>query len=216
MFSLPIGIILLSITTILIFLGFFRATLDRMRLTDRTTIIMLVLLIISHFMPVIRLNQYLAFNIGTLIPLGVIFYLLLTTSNMEKQRAILILIGNSILLYFAERIFLVDSTQFIFNLDPLYLPGISAGLLAYLTTRSRRSAFIAGSGSIIVLDLIAAFTNLSNRLHSQIIIGGAGIFDALIINGVIAVFVAEIIGEIRERLHRGAAELDNQGGDQYE
>ena len=35
-------------------------------------------------------------------------------------------------------------------------------------------------------------------------------------NGILAVIIAEIIGEIRERIQRGPARLPNQGGDELE
>ncbi|NLM26394.1 MAG: DUF1614 domain-containing protein [Firmicutes bacterium] len=216
MANLPIGIVFLSITTILVFLGFFRATLDRMRLTDRSTIIILVLLIIAHLMPNFGINQYLAINLGAIIPLAVLIYLLITTSPNERIRAIAILLATTGFIWVTDNLFLNSTDRFLFNIDPLYLPGIIGGLLAYLTTRSRRSAFIAGTGSIFLLDIIAFLTNLNHHVPSQIIIGGGGIFDAIIINGILAVIIAEIIGEIRERIQRGPARLPNQGGDELE
>lgn len=213
MISSPTGFILLVITSLLIFLGFARATLDRMRLTDTTTFILLVLLIIAHFMPIIGISQYLGLHLGALIPLGVIVYLLLTTSGAESLRAILITIATAVLLLATDRIFPMSPDRFIFNIDPIYMPGILAGIISYIGTRSRRSAFIAGIGSVLLLDIYSAFTNLFLKIPSQVIIAGGGVFDALIINAILAVVIAEVIGEIRERIHRGPAKLPEQGGE---
>lgn len=39
----------------------------------------------------------------------------------------------------------------------------------------------------------------------RVLIGGAGVFDAIVVAGVFAVFIGEIVGEVRERLQGGPA-----------
>ena len=91
--------------------------------------------------------------------------------------------------------------------DPLYLPAAVAGLAAYLLGRYRRSSFIGGVLAIIILDLAAWGENLFRGIrHNPITFGGAGIFDATLVAGVAGVMLAEVIGEVRERLERGSGE----------
>lgn len=54
---LSFSIILLSVIMVLVFIGAAQRVLDRMRLTDATAIVLLLLLIISHFLPNIALTS---------------------------------------------------------------------------------------------------------------------------------------------------------------
>ena len=81
--NLPISIILLSGVIGLIFLGAAQRVLDRMRLTDTEAILLLVLFIVAHFLPVITLTQYLALNLGALIPFAIIIYLCSPQKSMS-------------------------------------------------------------------------------------------------------------------------------------
>lgn len=215
--NLPLSIIFLSGVIILVFLGAAHRVLDRMRLTDTTAIILLVLLIISHFLPVITITPYLGLNLGALIPLGIIIYLLVTAEKHERIRAAVISLATAAVLWLSDQLLPTLPGQIPFDLDPLYIPGIAAGLISYFTTKSRRTAFISAVAAVMLNDLFAAISTSLKTYHAQTIIGGGGIFDALMINGILAVFIAEFIGEIAERIHRGPAELSkDRNGDQDE
>ena len=45
-------------------------------------------------------------------------------------------------------------------------------------------------------NLLRGFRNIT------VILGGGGVFGAAVLAGVLAVLLAEIVGEIRERIHR--------------
>src|SRR5690606_15337613 len=89
---------------ILVFLGAAHRVLDRMRLTDTTAIILLVLLIISHFLPVITITPYLGLNLGALIPLGIIIYLLVTAEKHERIRAAVISLATAAVLWLSDQL----------------------------------------------------------------------------------------------------------------
>ncbi|NMB38261.1 MAG: DUF1614 domain-containing protein [Firmicutes bacterium] len=217
MIQLPFSIILLSVVMLLILLGLAQRVLDRMRLTDKTALVMLLLLIISHFLPKVSVTSYLALNLGALIPLGIIGYLLITAEKGERIRAIIISLVTAFILWVTDQLLPITPGKMIFDLDPLYIPGIAAGLISYFTTRSRRSAFISAIAAVFLNDLWAAFSISPKTYHAQIVLGGGGIFDALLINGIIAVLIAEGIGEIRERIHRGPAKVkDIEDGDSHD
>ena len=111
-------------------------------------------------------------------------------------------------IWLIDRTFPLSPGSWGYLLDPLYLPAAVAGGIAYLLGRSRRSAFIGGVLAILVLDIAAWGENIFRGIHANnpIILGGAGIFDATLVAGVIAVMLAEVIGEVRERLERGSEE----------
>jgi hypothetical protein len=77
------------------------------------------------------------------------------------------------------------------------------GVVAYLIGRSRRLAFIGATLGVVLVDLAHAAEAVVKNLSSPTRIGGAGGLDTLIIAGIIAVALAELIGESRERLQGG-------------
>lgn len=88
-------------------------------------------------------------------------------------------------------------------LDPKLIYGVSAGLIAYLAGRSRRSAFIGGVLGIVLSDLVHMVTIIRLGIPGKTAIGAAGAFDVIMIAGVVAVMVAELVGETREKLQGG-------------
>lgn len=216
MIQLPFSIIFLSIVMLLVYLGFVERVLDRMRLTDRIALLLIAFLIVSHFLPHVSLTPYLGLNLGALVPLAVIIYLLVTTSNLERIRAIILSVVVAFIVGVTDLLLPIHPGSSSLDIDPLFVPGFIAGILSYIFTRSRRSAFISAIGSIFFVDIWAVISITLKTYHEQIILGGGGIFDALLINGVIAVVIAEVIGEITERIHRGPAKIRNNKGDDNE
>jgi hypothetical protein len=88
-------------------------------------------------------------------------------------------------------------------MDVTYFYAIVSGLVAYLAGRSRRSAFIAGTMGIIIGDFVHLFQLYYGGIPGRADIGGAGAFDATVIAGIVAVMIAELVGETRERLQGG-------------
>jgi hypothetical protein len=92
-----------------------------------------------------------------------------------------------------------------FFLDPLYIVALIAGLVAYASGRTRRGSFIAGSMAMVINDLAALVENMFAGAASSITIGGAGVFDAVVISGFIALGLAELVGETVERVNLEAS-----------
>jgi len=90
-------------------------------------------------------------------------------------------------------------------LDPIWIYPFVGGLVAYIVGRSRRSAFIAATLGVLLLDVFQWIYLISTGTPGRVNIGGAGAFDSIVLAGVIAVLLAEIIGETRERLQGGPA-----------
>lgn len=94
------------------------------------------------------------------------------------------------------------SSPYLF-IDPLWLFSIVAGIVGYLSGRSRRASFIAGVMGLFVVDLIHFAQAVLSNMPTRVVLGGAGVFDAMIVSGLIAVALAEFVGETRERLAEG-------------
>ena len=204
MFSLPFSVTLLAFITILVFLGLGQRVLDNMRLTDSAAVLILVLMILGHFLPTISLSASLAINLGGFIPIGVVIYLLVTTSRLEQKRAALVSAFTALLILLSDKLLPIMPGL----LDPVFSGGIFAGLLATFWGRSRRSAFIAGLLGVFLVDLANALQLWFQGIDQRIVIASGGLFSSMVVSAFLAVVIAEVIGEIRERIQLGGNQDD--------
>lgn len=194
------GLIILLAVALLIYFGFAHRALDRLRLNDRTALLFLIAMIVGGFLPAIPLGSNLSVNIGGgIIPLILVGYLWSKADKPEISRSIVAVVITAAVVYAAMKIMPLEPTYNYF-LDPLYLIALIAGLVAYITSRSRRGSFIAGTLAIIINDLLAMVENISAGVTAPIPIGGAGAFDAVVIAGFLALGIAELAGETLERV----------------
>ncbi|MCL6591242.1 MAG: DUF1614 domain-containing protein [Firmicutes bacterium] len=199
-----IGIVILTGISILIFLGMAHRVLDRLYLSDRGGLLFIAALIAGSFIdiPVWR-NPSVTINVGgAILPVVLAVYVLSKAgSGKEWVRSITGIIITTGILYAINRFYHFDTRQGI--IEPQYLWAILAGVAAYLAGRSRRLSFIIATLGIVAMDIVYAFETGRRGINAITRIGGAGIFDTVIIAGILAVLLAEIIGESREALQGG-------------
>ncbi len=206
---IPVGIIILLIISILIYFGVAQRVLDRLRLSDKGALAVIAALIIGGFINIPlprgpRLEASLNVG-GGLVPLFLAGYLITQTETAkEKLRALGGVFATAGAVYLTG-ILLGAEPESMF-LDPLYVYPLVGGIVAYLTGRSRRSAFIAATVGILLVDVITYFRLLVTGTPGAVLIGGGGAFDAVVMAGLLAVLLAEFIGETREWLQGGPAE----------
>ncbi|MDQ7792893.1 MAG: DUF1614 domain-containing protein [bacterium] len=208
---MPVGTLLLLAAGILVYFGVAHRVLDRMRLTDRAALVIIGLLLAGSFfnLLLVRRPVNLTVNVGGgLVPLGVAIWLIATADTAaERVRGVLAALVSGLAIFVLGRIIMsgLRAEPETMLLEPTYLFGAVAGVVGYLAGRSRRAAFIGGILGIVLADL-AHFTELSVRgLTGRTWIGGGGAFDALVVAGILAVILAEVVGETRERLQGGPA-----------
>lgn len=206
----PIGIIALIIVTVLIFFGLAHRVLDRLRISDKTAIAVLVAIIVGSFIDIPiaagRINA--SINVGGgLIPVGLAFYILSRAGTAKEWlRALLATAVTAGVIYYIGSVFNEgDPGAKSYILDPIWVYPLVGGLVAYIAGRSRRSAFVAATLGVLSLDIINWVYLSVTGTPGRVSIGGAGAFDSIILAGIIAVLLAEIIGETRERLQGGPA-----------
>ncbi len=201
---MPVGMIILLVISVLVFLGLTQRVLDRLQLTDRTALLFIGAMIVGGAIPALPLTSNLSINIGGgIIPVVLVIYLFVKAgTTAEKSRAAIAILITAVVVYGVLKIFPVEPT-YAFLLDPLYIVALAAGVVGYLSGRSRRSAFMAGVGAMVLNDIVTRLELWFTGGTSKLVIGGAGIFDAVLISGLIALGLAELIGEIRERLAGG-------------
>ena len=197
--------ILLTITAILVFFGAAQRVLDKLYLSDRMALLLIALMFFGTLLPNIPLGNVSISIGGALIPVGICIYLLVRAgTTRERVRAV---IGSLITggIVYSLSVFLPSEPEAL-PIEPMYLYGAAGGLAAYILGRSRRGAFICGVLGVLWADIAVAFINRMNRIDQPLTLGGAGVFDAMIISGILAVLLAELIGELLERISRGNKE----------
>jgi len=197
------GLILLIITGILIGFGVAQRVLDRMRLTDRQALFFAGLLLAGGLLPDIPLGRNLHINVGgALVPLGLCVYLLIKAgSTKEVVRTLAASLITAAAVYFLGRL-LPDEPEQAF-MDFNYLYGLAAGAIAYILSRSRRASFVSGVLGAILADVWSAAEIWAQGVDQPLYLGGAGAMDVIVISGLTAVLLAELMGELIERLTRG-------------
>lgn len=211
---MPLGYILLMIVSVLVIFGFAHRVLDRMGLSDKGALIVIIAMILGSFIPDIPIGKLISLNIGgALIPIILCIYLIVKAdTSKEKIRAIASSIITGIAVFGVSKIIPNEPEAMI--IEPMFIYGVIGGIVAYLAGRSRRSSFIGGVLGIIINDIIQLIVNLSRGITQPIILGGAGFMDAIVLSGLLSVILAEFVGEIRERLQGGTSkkELRYEGG----
>jgi hypothetical protein len=205
---MPVGVTLLLVLAVLIYFGLLQRILDRMHLSDKTALFFIGAMAVGTFLPNIPLGMGLSINIGGgLVPIGLSVYLIATADeNEEKVRAIIAALLTGLAVYAGGRLLPAEPETML--MDPLIVFSILAGLIAYIFGRSRRGAFVAGVMGILISDIIYALGLTAQPVKTSI--GGAGVFDAAIIAGVIGVALCELVGETRERLQGGTEKADKE------
>ncbi len=205
------GFILLIVVAILVMFGVGQRALDRLRLTDKQAMLFVALIIVGGIIPDIQVTPLFAFNIGgALVPLGLAIYLIARAETAwEKWRALIAAVLTGAAVFALGRFLPAEPEQT--QIDPNYLYGISAAVLAYVLGRSRRASFVAGTVGVLLADTAQAFINWSQGIDQTLILGGAGAFDTVVIAGVLAVLLSELFGELIERVMRGARTGEEKG-----
>lgn len=200
---MTIGLILLILTGIGILFGVGQRALDRLRLTDRQALLCIGLIIAGGFIPDIPVGPRFSFNIGgALIPLMLCVYLWIKAgSSAERARSLAAALATGAVVYALGRL-MPDEPETIV-IDPGYMHGIVAGVIGYLFGRSRRGAFIAGVVGSMLSSVASAIGVWAQSADQRLTLGGAGGFDVIVITGLLAVMLSELIGEITERILRG-------------
>ncbi|MDD2619253.1 MAG: DUF1614 domain-containing protein [Syntrophomonadaceae bacterium] len=201
MANFPFGLIALVVISILIYFGVAHRVLDRLRLSDKGALAVIALIIVGSFID-IPVTSRITINLGGIIAVGLAIYVWLGAgTGFEKTRAIIAAAVTALALFLAGR-FLGAEPEQIF-IDPIYIYPLVAGVVGYLAGRSRRGAFFAAVMGVLALDIAQYFYLVNSGVRGTVHVGGAGAFDSLILAGILAVLLAEIIGETLERMQGG-------------
>jgi len=194
-------VVTLLIVSILIYFGIAHRVLDRMRMTDRAALAVIALIIIGSFID-LPVTGRMTINLGGIIPVIVAFYVLFQAGTAKEWvRAVVAAAVTALVLFLTSKVMGAEPENMF--VDPLYVYPVVGGVTGYLAGRSRRGAFFAAVVGVMALD-IGQYVWLTRVGGPGVVhVGGAGAFDALVLSGILAVLLAEGVGEIRERLQGG-------------
>lgn len=198
---MSVGMILLAIASVLVLFGVGQRVLDKMQLSDRAALLLMAVIFVGGLVPDIRLGRV-SVNIGgALAPVGVCVYLLIKADT--KKEVVRALIGSILTAgaVYALSFLMPDEPERIV-LDPNYAYGLAGGVVAYLLGRSRRAAFICGVLGVLLADTLVAVLNWRNGINQMLYLGSGGAMDVVVLSGLIAVLLAELVGEVMERIAR--------------
>ena len=200
---MTIGFILLIATGLLILFGVGQRVLDRLRLTDIQAVVFIALIIAGGFAPDIPVTDHFAFNIGgALIPLALCAWLWIKAgSGRERARCLVASAITGIAVFLLGRYMPADPQAL--PIEPGYAYSIAAGLIAWVLGRSRRGAFIAGTLGVMLANVGSWLYAARLGADQRLVLGGAGGYDVIVIAGLLAVLMSELVGELVERLTRG-------------
>lgn len=199
---MSVGMILLTVVAILVFFGVAQRVLDKMYLSDKMALLLIALMFFGTLIPNVTIGRV-SFSLGgTLIPVGVCVFLFVKAgTGKEKIRALIGAVVTAGIIY-ALSALLPNEPEAMF-IEPMYLYGIVGGIVAYLLGRSRRGAFICGVLGILLADVAQAVVNWTSGIDQPLVLGGAGVFDAMMFSGILGVLLCELLGELIERVTRG-------------
>ena len=200
-----VGRLILISLALLIFFGVAERVLDRMHLTDKQAFLILGAIILGSF---INLTLYhsdiltVRMNLGgALVPLAVALYVWLRAGTVkEKTRSITGAVLTAAIIWL---IGMLVNNEYALPIDIIYLYPLITGAAGYLAGRSRKAAFIAAVLGVLLFDLSHGLYLIYNRIPGLVHFGGGGMYDTVILSGVLAVCLAEFIGEGRERMQGG-------------
>lgn len=206
-----VGRLILLSLALLIFFGVAERVLDRMHMSDKSALFVIAAIVVGSFinltlyrsdMLTVRLNLG-----GALVPLGVAIYVWMKAgTNKEKMRSLLGAVLTAVAIWLLG---IFVQNEYTLPVDIIYLYPVIAGLVGYLFGRSRKGAFVAAVLGVLLFDVSHGIYLIWNRVPGLVHFGGGGMYDSVILAGVLAVCLAELIGESRERL-QGGPSSDNR------
>lgn len=196
------GMIALLVLSLLTLFGLGQRVLDRLHLSDRTALFAMAAIFIGGLIPPIPIGRVRLGLGGCVAPVALCVWTLVKAgSGKERARALIGSVLTGATVWLILRLMPAEPEKIV--IDPLYIGGIVAGLIAWALGRSRRGAFVCAVLGVLLADTASAVQALAAGADAPVRLGTGGALDAVVISAIIAVLLAELVGEAVERLSRG-------------
>ncbi len=196
------GMIALLVLSLLVIFGVGQRVLDRLHLSDKMAVAAMAAIFIGGLIPAIPIGNVRIGVGGCLVPLALCVWVLIKAdTKLEVFRALFGALLTAAAVWLISLLMPADPESIV--IDPNYAYGIAAGVIAYVLSRSRRAAFVCAVVGMLLADVLVGVYNAANGVDAVLNLGTAGAFDAVVLSGLIAVLLAEFVGELIERAVRG-------------
>lgn len=197
------GMIALLVLSLLVIFGVGQRVLDRLHLNDKAALACMLAVFVGGLIPPIRIGRVEIGLGGCVVPLALCVWVFIRAGTWkERLRALFGAAITAGIVYGLGRLMPAEPEQII--LDPNYAYGLAAGAVAYILGRSRRAAFICAVLGVLGADIAVGVENAANGVDTTLRLGTGGALDTVVISGLLAVLLAELVGELLERVTRGA------------
>ena len=195
---MSVSLTIISILIILLMLGMGQRILDQLRLNDKQAIVLLLAIAIGIIIPPINFGGLVLISIGGfIIPFGICIYLLIKVGfSRDLLRAIVGSILVAGIIYGLEWLMPAEPEELI--IEPMFVYGIVAGLVAYILGRSRRNAFICAVLGLTLAELLQFFINLGLGTPTVLGLGTGGPFSTMMVAIIVSVSLSEFLGRAFE------------------
>ncbi len=195
-----LGLVSLVLLAALVYFGMANTMLESLGLADVHAFVFIGLLLGGSFveLPVIPGRADISLNFGgSLIPLVFAAYFLSRRESWGELLWTLAAIAiNTAVVYSTSQTVSFGLAQREI-ISPIWFFSIISGVTGFLVTKSHRSALVASTLAIILADLIHLITVYNTNVPIFAAIGGEGIFDTVILSGLVTLFLSEIVGRNR-------------------
>lgn len=195
---MSVSLIIILVLIVLVMLGAGQRILDSMRLTDKQALLVLIAIAIGLVIPTIYIGPYFCFSIGGfVIPFIICVYMLVSCGlSRDLLRSVVGTILVAGLCIALDYVLPADPESLV--MEPMFVYGIVAGVVAYVLGRSRRNAFISAILGINLAAIVMFLINLSMGTKTVLGLGTGGAFGTTIVACIISVCLAEFIGRMLE------------------
>ena len=195
----PIGLIFLGVLLILMLFGVTQRLFDKMKVKTVWAIILTAAIAVGAIIPAIKIGGMFSFSIGGfLIPVALCLYLMVRSDMADNLKGWLGSLATATAVFFM--LYFIPSGTTAMRITSSVIIGLVAGGISYLLGRSWRGALISSVLGIILADITVFIVNLIRGIRTPLALGNTLVFDAIVIAGITAVVLVEVIAALRNRV----------------
>ncbi len=189
---MSLGVLGLIVLSMLLYFELAEEVLVPLGITETTALVLIGLSIAGSFITVPLIEGYVdvALNLGGMVPLFFVFALFYYSPRKERKGALLASLGTALLTFSVSRLWTLPPFSLF---DPLLLFGLLAGTTGYLLGRTKRASLFGAVTGLIFTDLAHLIGSLYTSRGVQTVIGGQGVFDAMILALITALFFSLVM-----------------------
>ena len=202
---MTIGLILLALSAIFLFFGGSEKFFSKLGIPSKAAFLIVLALVLGTIIPQLNFGNALSLNLGGfLIPLAVMTALLFRCDDAGERMKALLSIAAVAAVCVAVRM-LVPSLSAGLAVTISVVTGFVGAAVSCIVTGSRVPALVGALGGVVLGDVVTSLVYRFFIDGSQVSLGTAGAFDAVVIGVVFTVIISETLSAIGKHSRSNAA-----------